>query len=270
LAARLAEGALPLAEALRYAIAVAEALREIHLRHRVYGCLQPSGIVVSGDRVRLTPRGPAPVSPYFSPEQVTGSELTARSDIFALGALLYEMLSGRPPFIAPTKPALRIEILDREPAPLENVPPALARVVDKCLEKKPGRRVQRIEILLAELKLLEILAGKPFPPPPEPEAVAAELPLAPVVVAPAPAAVPPVPSKRQPACPACGSRDVHDSRPQGSLESALLRAHVSIHRCHRCYYRFLHLAWVSIRKPDIPGAWLPPVEKTAPGHKPVL
>ena len=158
LAVRMAAGPLPVAEALRCAIALAEALREVHGRGRVHAFLQPAGVAILDGQVRLVPHGPAAVSPYFSPEQVEGRDLDPRTDIFSLGALMYEMLSGRRAFDAATRTALRMEILHREPAPLENTPPALARLVRRCLEKKPERRVQRIEILLAELKLQEIVA----------------------------------------------------------------------------------------------------------------
>ncbi len=154
----MAAGPLPVAEALHYAIALAEALREVHSRGRVYAFLQPAGVAVLDGHVRLAPGGPAPVSPYFSPEQVAGRDLDARTDIFSLGAMMYEMLSGRRAFDAATRTALRMEILNRQPAHLENAPPAVARLVRRCLEKKPERRVQRMEILLAELKLQEIIA----------------------------------------------------------------------------------------------------------------
>ena len=89
---------------------------------------------------------------------MAGRDLDPRTDIFSLGAMMYEMLSGRRAFAAATQTALRMEILNHEPAALESVPPALARLVRRCLEKKPERRVQRMEILLAELKLQEIVS----------------------------------------------------------------------------------------------------------------
>ena len=157
LAGRIAAGPLPVAEALHYAIATAEALRAVHGRGRVYAMLQPASVQIEEGRVQLVPAGLAAITPYFSPEQVAGRDLDARSDIFSLGAVLYEMLSGRKAFGAPTKPALRFEILDGEPAPLQNVPPAVSRLVMRCLEKKPERRIQRMEILLAALKLQAII-----------------------------------------------------------------------------------------------------------------
>jgi serine/threonine protein kinase len=84
--------------------------------------------------------------------------LDFRSDIFSIGALLYEMLSGHKAFGASTKPALRFEILDCEPPPLGHFPPAISQLVMRCLEKRPERRIQRMENLLAALKLQEIIA----------------------------------------------------------------------------------------------------------------
>jgi len=273
LAALLTRGALPVAEALRYGIGVAEALREIHSRGRVYGFLQPSGIAVIEGHVRLAPAGPAPISPYYAPEQVLGSDLGPRSDIFALGAVMYEMLSGRQAFSGPTKAALRMEILDREPAPLDTVPPALARIVHKCLEKRPERRVQRMEIVLAAMKLQHILAQQSTPPPPPAASANRASEPRPVIVRrvaqpPAPAAKP-AGSRRSPVCPECGSQDVHHSRPQDLFEFALLRSHLSIYRCYRCYHRFVRVAGMSFRKPGVARTWLPPVPKTTSTHKPV-
>jgi serine/threonine-protein kinase len=158
LADRIAAGPLPLAEALHYAIAMAEAVRVVHGRSRVYALLQPAGVKLLDDGVQFGPCVPAPISPYFSPEQVAGRELDTRSDIFSLGAVLYEMLSGHKAFDGVTKPALRFQILDREPPPLRNVPPAVSQLVMRCLEKKPEKRLQRMEILLAALKLQRIMA----------------------------------------------------------------------------------------------------------------
>jgi serine/threonine-protein kinase len=167
----MASGPLPLAEALRHAIALAEALREVHSRGRVYAFLQPAGVAMAEGHTRLVPCGPVAISPYFSPEQVAGHDLDPRTDIFSLGAVMYEMFSGRRAFDSATRTALRMEIPDREPAPLENVPIALARLVQRCLEKKPERRVQRMEILLASLKLQEIIARPVAEPPPGPRPV---------------------------------------------------------------------------------------------------
>ena len=145
-------------EALRHTIGTAEALRALHSRGRACGILQPSNVILRDSGYQLVSGAPVAIAPYYSPEQVLGREIDARSDIFSLGALLYEMLSGRKAFAAETKAALRFDILDREPAPLDHIPPIVSQLVMRCLEKKPERRVQRMEILLAMLKLQEIMA----------------------------------------------------------------------------------------------------------------
>ena len=244
---RLAAGPLSVAEVLRYAVGLAEELRKTHGRGRVHGFLHTGGITIAGDQIRLAPTGPAAVSPYFSPEQVAGSDLDERSDIFSFGAILYEMLSGRRAFPATTRAALRMEIATREPEPLGDVPTPIAHLVARCLEKKPERRLQRIGILLAELKLQEILAGGipkegiPAGAPPSPH-------------------VPRTPIENRAAgeeliCPACGARDVAPSDPDSFVESLLVRAGVRIGRCYRCYHRFGRLAgfYYKSRRGSSPG-----------------
>jgi len=275
---RLQSGALSIAETLHYSVAIAEALRECHSGGRVYGALQPGGIAIIEEQVRLAAAGPQALSPYFSPEQVTGSDLDPRSDIFSLGAVMYEMLSGRMAFAAVTKAALRMEILNREPAPLENVPRALAKLVKRCLEKKPERRVQRMEILLAELKLLNILAGRVSPPRPTPHVSTMDgihpVPLEAPANLPRPtehinfasikaaaSSVPGVDRERtrvDMVCPVCGSRDVHSSRARGPLEMTLSHFGATVGRCYRCYHRFMRVGGFFLRKQARPAAAVRP------------
>jgi eukaryotic-like serine/threonine-protein kinase len=82
--------------------------------------------------------------PYMAPEQLEGKPADARADIWALGALLYEMLTGKRAFAGDTPTAVATAILTHEPAPLSvlqpNTPPALVRLIDKCLAKDPDGR----------------------------------------------------------------------------------------------------------------------------------
>jgi serine/threonine protein kinase/tetratricopeptide (TPR) repeat protein len=101
---------------------------------------------------------------YMSPEQARGLEVDARSDIFSLGTVLYEMLAGRAPFAGPSQADVMVAILDRAPAPLDSdrpdTPPGLRAVVARCLEKDPARRYRSGRDLLAAL---DEVAASPSP-----------------------------------------------------------------------------------------------------------
>jgi serine/threonine-protein kinase len=79
---------------------------------------------------------------YMSPEQLRGQPVDARSDLFSLGVVLYELFSGRRPFSGPSRADTATATLERDPAPLAGAPAWLQRVVDRCLEKDPARRYQ--------------------------------------------------------------------------------------------------------------------------------
>jgi len=92
---------------------------------------------------------------YMSPEQARGQEVDARSDIFSLGVVLYEMIAGRPPFAGLNALDVIGAILNREPAPLGDVPPELQRIVSKALRKDRDERYQHVKDLLLDLKDLK-------------------------------------------------------------------------------------------------------------------
>src|ERR1035441_9583503 len=137
LADRLARGELAPEEALQYAIDIGAALNRAHSRGEIHGSLSPHAILLTsaGARVFEPVRADARAAAYRSPEQVAGAAPDGRSDIFAYGAILYEMASGRRAF-AGSGAELEAAIAERPPAPLMAKSPGLAAlggVVAGCL-----------------------------------------------------------------------------------------------------------------------------------------
>jgi Tol biopolymer transport system component len=184
LAARLTRGPLPLEEALQLAIALADSLDKAHRQGVVHGGLTPSSILVTSSGPKVLDFGvarfledshlalassiavtrtsipalsrlPAAGLAYMAPEQLAGREPDARSDIFAFGAVLYEMLTGRPPFQEKTTALLVAAIQSVEPDPISRsqpvAPPALDHLVRRCLTKEPTERLQTAWDLLVQL-----------------------------------------------------------------------------------------------------------------------
>jgi Tol biopolymer transport system component len=173
--ARLKDGALPLDEALNVAIAVADALHAAHglgIKHRD---LKPSNVMLSTAGVKVLDFGLAKarsekvgtartqgavVEPetleYKAPEQLDGSETDARTDIFALGVVLSEMVTGAKTFQGKNVPLLVTAIATLDPDPLSkaqpDVPPALDHIAKRCLAKSPDDRWQTAHDLLLQLR----------------------------------------------------------------------------------------------------------------------
>lgn len=100
---------------------------------------------------------------YMSPEQVRGGQVDQRSDIFSLGLILYEILTGHRAFARDTRAELMTAILKEDPEPVESVapsvPPSLARIVDHCLEKRPEQRFQTARDLAFNLDSISTSTG---------------------------------------------------------------------------------------------------------------
>ena len=171
LSARLSDGPLPTDQVLRYGQQMADALAHAHSRgvvHRDFKSLNvmvtPEGQVkvldfglakrLTGEeladattvsRHSLTEQGTvAGTLPYMAPEQLRGQPADARSDIWALGVVLYELVAGKRPFEGQTGFELSSAILSQSLPPLSSsVPAPLAGVIDKCLAKQPGERYQQ-------------------------------------------------------------------------------------------------------------------------------
>lgn len=160
LAQRMEESRLPLGEALRIAVDVAQALRSHHDEGHVHGALNPQSIELTPSGIELalgrTPRGIP--TPYSAPEVLKGQPADARSDIFSFGAVLFEMIEGRWPFEGDT-PELLAVALQNDPAPrIGN--PVVDSLLSHCLAKDPAARWQRMQKLQVELRLASVTARR--------------------------------------------------------------------------------------------------------------
>ena len=195
LAEILERGPLPVAGALRLARQIADALIAAHRLGIVHRDLKPANVMIAGAgasstaklldfglakraafAVGMTPGADTPNEPtragpltgmgtilgtihYMAPEQLEGREADVRADVWAFGCVLYEMLTGRHAFDAPTHASVIAAILERQPEPIalpdSRLSPAINRLVAACLEKNPDDRFQSMRDVRRELDWLE-------------------------------------------------------------------------------------------------------------------
>jgi len=160
LAVRLTEGRIPVSEALHYAMSLADALRKLHVAGKAHGALTPASVELTGSGVDLVPSlGPqATVTPYTAPEVIQGQPADSRSDVFSFGALVFEMLTGRPAFDGESQTELKLALCNSAPPPSGS--PAVDRLVTSCVAKSPAARWQRMQKIIMELKLLSVAARR--------------------------------------------------------------------------------------------------------------
>jgi len=209
LAQRLQKGPLPTDQLLRYSIQITDALDKAHRQGVTHRDLKPANVMLTKGGCKLLDFGLAkfrPLDPvaqitqgtsegatvsavpskkddkltvegtilgtfqYMAPEQLEGKEADARTDIFSLGAVLYEMATGRPAFQGRSRASLIAAILEHEPEPMAALqpmaPPALARVVETCLAKDPDQRWQTAHDVKLQLQWIAeggSQAGVPVP-----------------------------------------------------------------------------------------------------------
>ena len=183
LEARIKKGPMKLEEAVRVATQVAEALKLAHTKAIVHRDIKAANVMLGAEgsakvldfglaktsqSTQLTRMGSTlGTAAYMSPEQAKGEEVDGRTDLWALGVTLYEMVSGNNPFGGDYEQAVVYSILNTDPEPLTalrtGVPMELERIVDKLLHKEADRRYQSATDLIADLKGVKVTSGSSAP-----------------------------------------------------------------------------------------------------------
>jgi serine/threonine-protein kinase len=184
LRARIArESEMPIADVVRFLRDVSDALAHAHAHGVVHRDIKPDNVLISGRHAMVTDFGVAKAisestgqssltsaglalgtPAYMAPEQAAADpHVDHRADIYAVGALAYEMLAGRPPFVGPSPQMVLAAQVTQAAEPITarrpSCPPALAALVMRCLEKKPADRWQSAEEVVRQLELMATPSG---------------------------------------------------------------------------------------------------------------
>ena len=171
---KVERGPLPIAEAARIAAQIASGLAAAHSKGIVHRDVKPANIIVAPDgRVKIVDFGIAKLEDqsrltrdgtavgtagYMAPEQIRGEEIGPRTDLWSLGVVVYEMVTGRTPFPGENDHERIRGILSREPTPMSTlrpgVPPLLERIVTRALAKRPADRYPDMEAMGTDLLAL--------------------------------------------------------------------------------------------------------------------
>lgn len=166
-------GQLPIESSVRIALEIAEALEHAHQNGLVHCDIKPHNILTTkSGRIKVTDFGIARAVTsatmthtgtiigsvhYFSPEQAKGAAVGAKSDIYSLGVVMYEMLTGTVPFNGETPISIALKHLQEEPRPLREsnpeVPPLVEAIVLKAMAKEPDQRFEDISEMITDLRL---------------------------------------------------------------------------------------------------------------------
>lgn len=176
-------GRLPVEQAVSIAKQIARGLEYMHAAHVYHRDLKPENVIVTDDGTakiidfgialmegsrRMTWRWLTNASgtpAYMAPEQIQGKRGDARTDLYALGIMLYEMLKGRPPYGGPGEDALQVmqeHLRGRADALPPSVPPGLAGIVATCMRRNPDERYQSAAALLVDLDRYQALTAQDF------------------------------------------------------------------------------------------------------------
>jgi serine/threonine protein kinase len=181
---RLSRGPLSLSETIDVATQIASALAAAHKSNVIHRDIKPENVIINADghakvldfglaklrqaraedastELKTAPGAALGTLPYMAPEQIGGEEVTPAADIFSLGIVIYEMISGRRPFSGANSSEIVGAILAKDPPPLQGCPAPLESIVAKCLKKMPEQRYANAGELVADLRRV----ATPAPPP---------------------------------------------------------------------------------------------------------